>query len=128
MVTYNRMIGENHYINEKAMSIMDAVNEHKDVCTENPVSVIAAGFPCQAFSIAGERRGFDDARGTVIHDIFEVINLYDDESKPDVIFLENVKNFKTHDDGGRVDVGAAAASDDHAAVNASLSLSLALVL
>jgi DNA (cytosine-5)-methyltransferase 1 len=99
MVTYKRMIGENHYINEKAMSIMNAVNEHKDVFTENPVSVIAAGFPCQAFSIAGERRGFDDARGTVIHDIFEVINLYDDESKPDVIFLENVKNFKTHDDG-----------------------------
>ena len=36
MVTYKRMIGKNHYISKKAMSIMDAVNEHKDVFIKNP--------------------------------------------------------------------------------------------
>lgn len=59
------------------------------------VNLIAAGFPCQAFSIAGHRKGFDDARGTLF---FEVMRLVRDKN-PEVIFLENVKNLLTHDKG-----------------------------
>mgnify|MGYP004699831439 FL=1 len=57
--------------------------------------VLCAGFPCQAFSIAGYRKGFDDVRGTLFFDVAEILEKY----KPKAFFLENVKNLKTHDEG-----------------------------
>ena len=54
------------------------------------------GFPCQAFSIAGNRRGFEDTRGTLF---FEVMRLAK-ERKPHILFAENVKGLLNHD-GGR---------------------------
>lgn len=58
-------------------------------------NLLLAGFPCQPFSQAGLKRGFDDARGTLFFKIAEIINYH----KPEVILLENVKRFKTHDKG-----------------------------
>ncbi len=58
--------------------------------------VLCAGFPCQPFSISGKKRGFEDARGTLIYSVFEVIKL----RQPKVVFLENVKHLVYHD-GGR---------------------------
>jgi len=63
------------------------------------VSVLTAGFPCQPFSIAGYRKGFDDERGNVFWQIIRLVN----EMSPDVIFLENVKNLEKHDDGRTLD-------------------------
>ena len=59
--------------------------------------VMLAGFPCQAFSIAGYRKGFDDekGRGTLF---FELVRIFK-EKKPSIIFLENVKNLVSHDNG-----------------------------
>ena len=57
--------------------------------------IILAGFPCQAFSIAGHRKGFDDIRGTLFFDVARIARYH----KPRVIFLENVKGFKNHDKG-----------------------------
>ncbi|RBW59496.1 DNA (cytosine-5-)-methyltransferase [Tenacibaculum sp. E3R01] len=57
--------------------------------------VLCAGFPCQAFSIAGERKGFADTRGTLFFDVEEII----DKHRPKVVFLENVKNLVSHDKG-----------------------------
>ncbi len=57
--------------------------------------VLCAGFPCQAFSIAGRRGGFEDTRGTLFFDIEEII----DKHRPKVVFLENVKNLLSHDKG-----------------------------
>ena len=59
--------------------------------------VMLAGFPCQAFSIAGYRKGFDDekGRGTLF---FELVRIFKDK-KPEIIFLENVKNLVSHDNG-----------------------------
>jgi len=59
------------------------------------VTVLAGGFPCQPFSVAGYRKGFDDDRGNVYWDIHRLVR----ELKPEVVFLENVKNLKGHDSG-----------------------------
>ena len=58
-------------------------------------NILAGGFPCQAFSQAGLQRGFEDARGTLFFEILKIAR----EKRPDVLFLENVKRFKTHDHG-----------------------------
>lgn len=57
--------------------------------------VLLAGFPCQAFSQAGLRKGFEDIRGTLFFDIARIIKHHN----PKVIFLENVKGLKTHNKG-----------------------------
>jgi DNA (cytosine-5)-methyltransferase 1 len=54
------------------------------------------GFPCQAFSVAGKRRGFEDMRGTLIFEIFRLAQ----QRKPSILFLENVAGLLNHD-GGR---------------------------
>lgn len=59
------------------------------------INVLAGGFPCQPFSVAGLRKGFDDDRGNVFWEIHRLVR----ELKPDVIFLENVKNLEGHDQG-----------------------------
>lgn len=57
--------------------------------------VLLAGFPCQPFSHAGLKKGFEDARGTLFFDIARIVKHH----KPKVILLENVKGFKNHDKG-----------------------------
>lgn len=56
--------------------------------------VLLAGFPCQAFSSVGQRRGFEDkTKGTVFFDIADIIKM----TRPKVVFLENVQNLLSHD-------------------------------
>lgn len=57
--------------------------------------VLCAGFPCQAFSIAGKRGGFEDTRGTLFFDVAEIIKTH----QPNAIFLENVKGLRNHNGG-----------------------------
>jgi len=57
--------------------------------------VLCAGFPCQAFSIAGKRGGFNDTRGTLFFDVATIISRH----QPKAIFLENVKGLRNHDKG-----------------------------
>lgn len=58
--------------------------------------ILAAGFPCQPFSYAGEKKGFDDkTRGTLFFDICRILEYH----KPPMVFLENVKGLVSHDSG-----------------------------
>ena len=56
---------------------------------------LLAGFPCQAFSVAGNRKGFEDTRGTLFFDIARIIR----EKKPKGFLLENVEGLVSHDKG-----------------------------
>lgn len=69
----------------------ETIPEHKVLC---------GGFPCQAFSISGKRLGFSDTRGTLFFDVSRIIKWHN----PDVVFLENVKNFASHDNGNTLSV------------------------
>lgn len=57
--------------------------------------LLVGGFPCQAFSIAGKRRGFDDTRGTLFFDIARILK----DKRPRYLVLENVKGLLSHDSG-----------------------------
>lgn len=66
--------------------------DEKDVPSHD---ILLAGFPCQAFSLAGQRKGFEDARGTLFFDVARIAKYH----KPKIIFAENVKNLLNHDKG-----------------------------
>ena len=63
-----------------------------------PVDVLTAGFPCQPFSVAGDKLGFQDERGLLFLHIIRIIREFG-RDRPKVLLLENVKNLKHHDKG-----------------------------
>lgn len=66
--------------------------EDKDIPKSN---IITAGFPCQPFSIAGSKKGFNDERSNVFWKILSIIK----SNEPEIVILENVKNLQNHDKG-----------------------------
>ena len=73
----------------------DITKEQTKMFIPDGFDVLCAGFPCQAFSIAGKRGGFEDTRGTLFFDVAEIIK----SKQPKAFFLENVKGLRNHDRG-----------------------------
>ena len=90
-------------IDKYAVQVYDKQFKHKnygDITTINPKQLedfdcLVGGFPCQSFSIAGKRKGFDDTRGTLFFDIARILA----EKRPRLLVLENVKGLLSHDSG-----------------------------
>ena len=84
-----------YFANHNIMPYGDiTLNETKEKIPQN-FDILCAGFPCQAFSVAGYQKGFSDSRGTLFFDIEKII----EKHRPKVVFLENVKNLVSHDKG-----------------------------
>ncbi|AWX45541.1 DNA (cytosine-5-)-methyltransferase [Flagellimonas maritima] len=83
--TYKENFGENPHGDIKEIDEKD-IPDHDVLC---------AGFPCQAFSIAGRKGGFEDTRGTLFFDVARILK----EKRPKAFFLENVKGLRMHDKG-----------------------------
>lgn len=85
--TYRHNFGSNYLVEGDIRKI--------DLLEIPDIDVLTAGFPCQPFSVMGKQQGFADPRGTMYFEILRVI----DAKRPQVVFLENVKNLVKHDNG-----------------------------
>lgn len=84
-----------YYANFGEVPFGDITKEETKQWIPDSFDVLCAGFPCQAFSIAGRRGGFEDTRGTLFFDVATIIERH----QPKAIFLENVKGLASHDKG-----------------------------
>jgi DNA (cytosine-5)-methyltransferase 1 len=84
-----------YYANFGEVPFGDITKEEIKSFIPDGFDVLCAGFPCQAFSIAGKRGGFEDTRGTLFYDVAEILR----RKKPKAFFLENVKGLRSHDKG-----------------------------
>ena len=85
--TYKHNFGSEHICEKDIRSVQ--VEDIPDF------DVLAAGFPCQPFSVLGKQRGFDDPRGQLFFEIARIVK----EKRPQIVFLENVANLLEHNDG-----------------------------
>lgn len=83
--SYAKNYGDDRFIKADVRSIKNGIAAGTKL---EPVDVLHAGFPCQSFSMAGERRGFDDPRGQLFFELIRVIREFGDE-KPSVLVFEN---------------------------------------
>lgn len=84
-----------YYANYGEVPFGDITKESTKQMIPDDFDILCAGFPCQAFSLAGKRRGFAETRGTLFFDVAEILR----RKQPKAFFLENVKGLAIHDKG-----------------------------
>lgn len=84
-----------YYANYGEVPFGDITKESTKNKIPESFDILCAGFPCQAFSLAGKRLGFEETRGTLFFDVAEILRRY----QPKAFFLENVKGLVIHDKG-----------------------------
>jgi DNA-cytosine methyltransferase len=84
-----------YFLNYGELPFGDITKEETKAFIPDDFDVLCAGFPCQAFSLAGKRLGFDETRGTLFFDVAEILR----RKRPKAFFLENVKGLLIHDKG-----------------------------
>ena len=84
-----------YYANYGEVPFGDITKESTKNKIPKGFDILCAGFPCQAFSLAGKRLGFEETRGTLFFDVAEILRRY----QPKAFFLENVKGLVIHDKG-----------------------------
>lgn len=84
-----------YYFNFQEWPAGDITLEETKAQIPDGFDLLCAGFPCQAFSIAGKRGGFEDTRGTLFFEVAEILN----RKRPKAFFLENVKGLFNHRGG-----------------------------
>lgn len=84
-----------YYANYGDVPFGDITKESVKNLIPRGFDILCAGFPCQAFSLAGKRLGFEETRGTLFFDVAEILRRY----QPKAFFLENVKGLVIHDRG-----------------------------
>ena len=86
---------QTYYENYGEVPFGDITKDETKALIPEHFDVLCAGFPCQAFSIAGYQKGFEDVRGTLFFDVADIL----EKHRPKAFYLENVKNLKSHDEG-----------------------------
>jgi len=95
---YASAVYKYRYPNAKELGNITTIRPERDL--PDHIDILCGGFPCQAFSMAGKRKGFDDTRGTLFFEIARILRYYIDIGKPiDHFVLENVKGLLSHDGG-----------------------------
>lgn len=86
---------QTYYENYGEVPFGDITKDETKSFIPKKFDILCAGFPCQAFSIAGYQKGFDDVRGTLFFDVADILKKH----RPKAFYLENVKNLQGHDNG-----------------------------
>ena len=95
---YAAMVYQERFPDAKVLGDITAIQPRRDLPSH--IDILCGGFPCQAFSVAGKRKGFDDTRGTLFFEIARLLRHYIETGKPINHFvLENVKGLLSHDNG-----------------------------
>lgn len=84
-----------YFANYGEVPFGDITSEQTKQYIPDNFDILCAGFPCQAFSLAGKRLGFEETRGTLFFDVAEILR----RKQPKAFFLENVKGLAIHDKG-----------------------------
>lgn len=92
---WDKQAQKTYLLNYGEVPFGDITKESTKSFIPDDFDVLCAGFPCQAFSLAGKRLGFDETRGTLFFEVAEIIR----RKRPKAFFLENVKGLLIHDKG-----------------------------
>ena len=95
---WDEMAKKTYLLNYGEVPFGDITKESTKSYIPDGFDVLCAGFPCQAFSLAGKRLGFEETRGTLFFDVAEIIR----RKRPKAFFLENVKGLLIHDKGNTI--------------------------